>query len=54
MKKEKQLRLPTTDDQEIKIKQAAKQMNMTIAGYLRYCALEKAKELNRKDTAGGL
>jgi uncharacterized protein (DUF1778 family) len=49
MKKEKQLRLPTTDDQEEKIKQAAKKMSMTVAGYLRYCALEKAKELNRKE-----
>lgn len=48
MKKKKQLRLPANDEQEAKIEQAAKQMNMTIAGYLRYCALEKAKELERK------
>jgi uncharacterized protein (DUF1778 family) len=47
MKKEKQLRLPTNDEQEKTIKKAAKSMNMTVAGYLRYCALEKAKELNR-------
>lgn len=48
MKKKKQLRLPATDEQEKKIEQAATQMNMTVAGYLRFCALEKAKELDRK------
>lgn len=48
MKKKKQLRLPVTEDQEKKIEQSANKMNMTVAGYLRFCALEKAKDLDLK------
>jgi uncharacterized protein (DUF1778 family) len=48
MKKEKHLRLPVSEEQEKKIKEAAEKIGMTTAGFLRFVALEKAKEINKE------
>lgn len=48
MKKDKHLRCPVSDEQKKTIEDAADKIGMSTAGFLRFVALEKAKEINKE------
>lgn len=48
MTKRKAINIPVTAEQEKRIKEAADKMEMTVSGFMRFVAFEKAKEINKE------
>lgn len=48
MTKRKAINIPVTEEQEKRIKEAADKMEMSVSGFMRFVAFEKAKEMNKE------